>query len=59
MKEGKNQIDVEITPTLRNRLIGYGINGGADWINHKNKKEFMPSGLIGPVIINPFKKVKI
>lgn len=59
VKEGENQVEVEITPTLRNRLIGYGKTGGADWINHKEKKEFMPSGLIGPVIINPFKKVKI
>jgi len=59
VKEGENQIEVEITPTLRNRLIGYGKNGGEDWVNHKNKKEFMPSGLIGPVKLNPFKKVVI
>jgi hypothetical protein len=59
VKEGENKIEIEITPTLRNRLIGYGKHGGKDWINHKNKKEFMPSGLIGPIIIKPFKKVTI
>ena len=48
---GENSIEIEVTPTLRNRLIGYGIYGGKDWINHKYKKEFMPSGLIGPIIV--------
>jgi len=51
IKSGENEIEIEITPTLRNRLNGYGEKGGNNWINHKNRKEFMPSGLVGPVII--------
>ena len=59
VKEGENQIEVEITPTLRNRLIGYGKKGGKNWKNHKKKKVYMPSGLIGPVTIKTFKKENI
>ena len=51
IKSGENDIEVEITPTLRNRLNGYGEKGGKNWINHKNRKEFMPSGLVGSVEI--------
>ncbi len=50
IKIGKNIIKIEITPTLRNRLTGYGKKGGKDWKQHK-KKNLMPSGLIGPVKI--------
>jgi len=59
IKSGENYIEVEITPTLRNRLNGYGEKGGKNWINHKNRKEFMPSGLIGPVAVKTIKMVKI
>jgi len=59
VKTGENIIEIIITPTLRNRLIGYGKKGGKNWKNHKRKKEFMPSGLIGPVIIKPVKMVEI
>ena len=59
VKIGENTVEIEITPTLRNRLIGYGIFGGDDWKNHKFKKEFMPSGLIGPILIQIMKKVII
>ncbi len=48
---GENSVEIEVTPTLRNRLIGYGKKGGKNWKNHKRKKEFMPSGLIGPIKI--------
>ncbi len=57
IKSGENDIKVEITPTLRNRLNGYGEKGGENWINHKNRKEFMPSGLVGPVVINTIKLI--
>ncbi|MHA1342857.1 MAG: glycosylhydrolase-like jelly roll fold domain-containing protein, partial [Promethearchaeota archaeon] len=59
LKEGENIIEIEIIPTLRNRLIGYGKKGGKNWKNHKKKKEFMPSGLIGPVIIQIYERIKI
>ncbi len=56
---GENQLEIEIIPTLRNRLIGYGKKGGKDWKNHKKKKEFMPSGLIGPVTIIPLRIIDL
>jgi hypothetical protein len=59
VKIGENTVEIEIIPTLRNRLIGYGIHGGEDWINHKFKKEFIPSGLIGPIMIKKVKKIVI
>ena len=59
VKIGKNNIEIEITPTLCNRLIGYGKKGGKNWKNHKKRKEFMPSGLIGPVIIKTIELFKI
>ncbi len=59
VKSGENIIEIIISPTLRNRLIGYGKKGGKNWKNHKKKKEFMPSGLIGPVMIKPVKLVEI
>lgn len=59
IKSGENHIEIEITPTLRNRLNGYGKKGGEDWENHKDRKEFMPSGLIGPVAIRTIKLIKL
>jgi len=59
VKIGENEVQIEVTPTLRNRLIGYGKKGGDDWINHKYKKQFMPSGLIGPVLIKIVRKLII
>ncbi len=56
VKIGKNEVQIEVTPTLRNRLIGYGKTGGPDWINHKYKKELMSSGLIGPILIKIVRK---
>ncbi|MFX1410493.1 MAG: glycosyl hydrolase [Promethearchaeota archaeon] len=55
---GENTIEIEIIPTIRNRLIGYAKTGGRDWRNHR-KKELAPSGLLGPVKIKPIKKIEI
>jgi hypothetical protein len=56
VKIGENLIEIEVTPTIRNRLIGYGKNGGKNWKNHKRKKSFMPSGIISPVKVE-FKQI--
>ena len=50
--------EIEVIPTIRNRLIGYGKKGGKNWKNHKKKKQFMPSGLIGPIEIRLFEKIE-
>ncbi|MFX1314707.1 MAG: glycosyl hydrolase [Promethearchaeota archaeon] len=55
---GENTIEVEIIPTIRNRLIGYAKAGGRNWRNHR-KKELAPSGLLGPVKIKPIKIIEI
>lgn len=57
--KGENFIEIEVIPTLRNQLIGYGKKGGKNWKNHKHKKEFMPSGLIEPVSVKLIKIVSI
>ena len=59
IKRGENIIEIEIIPTLRNRLNGYGKVGGKNWKNHKRRKIFMPSGLIGPVTIKSRYAIKI
>ncbi len=50
---GKNNITIEVIPTLNNRLVGFGRQGGVAYRNHRHKKNLMPSGLIGPVRIIP------
>ena len=59
INSGENIIEIEIIPTLRNRLNGYGKVGGKNWKNHKRRNIFMPSGLIGPVTIKPRFFIKI
>ncbi len=58
VKIGENIIEIEIIPTLRNRLVGYAKKGGENWRNHR-KKELAPSGLLGPVVIKPTHLINI
>ena len=59
IKEGENAITIEVIPSLKNRLIGYGKKGGKNWKNHKKRKNFMPSGLIGPIRLVPYEVEKL
>ncbi len=45
---GENTLSIQVTPTLRNQLVGYG-NGGAPQFKRYKKGVTMPAGLIGPV----------
>ena len=54
--DGQNEIEINVIPTLKNRLVGYAKKGGKDWRNNK-KKILMPSGLLEPVIIYHKKEV--
>ena len=47
--EGENRVEVEVTPTLHNRLVGYGKQGHKEWARFKKRRHLSPSGLIGPV----------
>jgi hypothetical protein len=46
---GDNEITIAVTPTLRNRLIGYSKKGGKNWRHFKGRRALAPSGLVGPV----------
>ena len=50
--EGNNTIEIEVTPTLHNRLVGYGKQGHKDWKRFKSRRHLCPSGLIGPVTLS-------
>lgn len=56
---GENSLEITVVPTLNNQLIGYGRQGAAAYKNHRRKKSFMPSGLIGPVLIIPRVKIVV
>ncbi len=48
--EGQNTMKIVVTPTLRNRLVGYANAGSRDYRQYK-KQPTMPSGLIGDVTV--------
>ncbi|HMF31487.1 MAG TPA: glycosyl hydrolase [Candidatus Lokiarchaeia archaeon] len=55
VQEGDNFLEVTVTATLRNLLVGYGKQGGKAW-RHQKRRDLMPVGLIGPVVIE-FQKI--
>jgi hypothetical protein len=59
LKAGQNEIQVTITPTLRNRLIGYARTGRKEWKQFKRRKDYAPSGLMGPVHLIPMWRLEI
>ena len=48
---GSNDVEVVVTPTLRNRLVGYGKAKSKEWKQFRGKRALAPSGLLGPVRI--------
>ncbi|MEM6839042.1 MAG: glycosyl hydrolase [Cyanobacteria bacterium P01_C01_bin.120] len=53
---GNNLIEVEVTPVLYNRLVGYGESGDARWTYFQGRNGLAPTGLIGPVSIQPLRR---
>jgi len=50
LKAGDNEVEVTITPALRNRLIGKANRGDSAYRQFKGKEStLMPAGLLGPV----------
>ncbi len=45
-----NTIEVDVTGTMRNMLVGYGKKHGKPWKHHK-RQGTMPMGIIGPACI--------
>ncbi|MCG8478493.1 MAG: hypothetical protein MI724_05305, partial [Spirochaetales bacterium] len=50
---GTNYIEIEVTPVLYNRLVGYGEAGDPRWTQFQGRNGLAPTGLIGPVTIEP------
>lgn len=50
LKEGNNDLEILVVPTLRNVLVGYG-QKSPSYKQFKKKTIRMPSGLLGPVMI--------
>ena len=56
LQTGQNSLQLEVTPVLRNRLLGKALSGHPEYVQYI--KGFManrnpvPSGLVGPVSIN-------
>lgn len=48
--EGRNTLKITVTPTLRNRLVGYANAGSKDYRQYKGQP-LMPAGLIGAVTL--------
>jgi hypothetical protein len=44
--EGENRLSIQVTPTLRNALVGYG-NAGEKLYRNYRKQTTMPAGIIG------------
>lgn len=57
LKDGKNKLEVKVTPTERNESIKAALNGDSHYAQYRNReKTMMPGGLLGPVLIKEFKK---
>lgn len=53
---GSNLIEIEVTPVLYNRLVGYGESGDPRWSHFRGRNGLAPTGLIGPVSIQPIRR---
>jgi len=59
LKVGSNHLEIVVTNTLRNRLVGDGASGDPHFVMFQRRVFFMPSGLIGPVRLIPEARVKL
>jgi len=59
LKAGSNHLEIVVTNTLRNRLVGDGASGDPHFVMFQRRIFFMPSGLIGPVRLIPEARVKL
>ena len=50
LKQGKNTLEIAVTPALRNRYVGMANKGDTHYKQFKNKDySVLPAGLVGPV----------
>ncbi|MHA1848308.1 MAG: glycosyl hydrolase, partial [Promethearchaeota archaeon] len=57
IKCDNNEINIKVIGALRNLLVGYGKTGRKEW-KHYKRRQTMPVGLIGPVIIKRKKEIQ-
>lgn len=54
LKEGKNQVNIRVTPGQLNGYIGNANKGDKRYAQFKGKEnQLLPAGLLGPVVIRP------
>jgi Glycosyl hydrolases family 2, sugar binding domain len=59
LQAGNNHLEIIVTNTLRNRLVGDGLAGDSNFVIFKNRMFYLPSGMIGPVRLVPEREVAL
>ncbi|RMG49486.1 MAG: hypothetical protein D6723_13715 [Acidobacteria bacterium] len=59
LRPGENRLEVVITTTLRNRLLGDALAGDRYFMPIKKRPHLLPSGLVGPVRLIFYKRVRL
>ena len=53
LQAGTNHLEIIVTNPLRNRLVGDGLGGDPNFVVLKNRLSYVPSGMLGPVRLEP------
>ncbi|MGA3328407.1 MAG: glycosyl hydrolase [Terriglobia bacterium] len=53
LQAGNNHLEIIVTNTLRNRLVGDGLAGDPNFVVFRNRMFYLPSGMVGPVRLVP------
>ena len=59
LKAGNNHFEIIVTNTLRNRLVGDGLSNDPHFVMFQRRVFFMPSGMLGPVRLQPEVRKKL
>jgi len=59
LQPGNNHLEIIVTNTLRNRLVGDGFTGDPNFIIFRNRSFYLPSGMVGPVRLVPSRTVDL
>ena len=59
LQAGNNHVEVIVANTLRNRLVGDGLAGDANFIVFRNRSFYLSSGMTGPVRLVPSRAIDL
>jgi hypothetical protein len=59
LRVGENHLEVVVTNTLRNRLVGDGLSGDPKFVIFQRRLFFLPSGMVGPVRLIPNRRIEL